>query len=101
MHKNKAKAMKLLRSRIFEAEQRRTQSENAATKSGLFGSGDRSERIRTYNFPQNRITDHRINFSANGIETMMNGEQLPQFVEALLSHDNDSKVKALESGNLS
>jgi peptide chain release factor 1 len=98
-HKNKAKAMKLLASRIYEAEHRRKQAENSATKSALFGSGDRSDRIRTYNFPQNRITDHRINYSANGVDTMMNGELLPGFVEALLSEDNDNKVKALESGS--
>jgi len=84
-HKNKAKAMKVLQARLFDAAQRQAHEQRAELRRGMVGSGDRSERIRTYNFPQGRITDHRINFSLYKLEEMMAGN-LDELIEALQSH---------------
>jgi len=84
-HKNKAKAMKVLQARLFDAAQREAHEQRAELRRGMVGSGDRSERIRTYNFPQGRITDHRINLSLYKLEEMMAGD-LDELVEALQSH---------------
>ncbi len=72
-HKNKARAMKILRSRLLEQERQRQEAERAQTRRGQIGSGERSERIRTYNFPQNRVTDHRINLTLHQLDTVMEG----------------------------
>jgi peptide chain release factor 1 len=72
-HKNRARAMSLLQSRILTQEQEKQQKEQAQTRKSLVGSGDRSERIRTYNFPQGRVTDHRINLTLYKLEEVMNG----------------------------
>jgi peptide chain release factor 1 len=85
-HKNRAKAMRVLRSRVLEAKQREVDEERASQRRSLIGSGDRSERIRTYNFPQNRITDHRINLTIHKLDQAMQG-QIDPLVEALLDRD--------------
>ena len=86
--KNKAKALRVLRSRLYEAEEAKNQAERAAARKSQVGSGDRSERIRTYNFPQSRVTDHRINLSLYKLDQVMQGE-IDELVDAL-------KVNALE-----
>lgn len=86
-HKNRAKAMKILRSRIYEQERQKYESERAAARKGQVGSGDRSERIRTYNFPQGRVTDHRINLTLYKLQEILNGEGLDELVDALTSED--------------
>jgi len=95
-HKNKAKAMKILKARIFEAERERQANARAAERKGLVGSGDRSERIRTYNFPQGRVTDHRINLTLYKIDKVMEGEALDELVEALIAADQAERLAALE-----
>lgn len=86
--KNKNKAMKILRSRLYEMEEEKKEKERSEERRSMVGTGDRSERIRTYNFPQNRVTDHRINLTSYNLEGVMNGE-LDEFIEAL-------KIKAGE-----
>jgi peptide chain release factor 1 len=94
-HKNKEKAMKILRSRLYEAERARAEAERAASRKGQVGSGDRSERIRTYNFPQGRVTDHRINLTLYKIEDVMNGAALGELIDALVSHDQADRLAEL------
>jgi peptide chain release factor 1 len=94
-HKNKEKAMKILRSRLYEAERERADAARAATRKDQVGSGDRSERIRTYNFPQGRVTDHRINMTLYKIEDVMNGTALPELVDALVMHDQAERLAEL------
>ena len=84
-HKNKAKALKVLQARLLDKTQREADSERAETRRDMVGSGDRSERIRTYNFPQGRITDHRINLTLYKLEQVMNGE-MDELIEALMTH---------------
>ena len=83
-HKNKAKAIKVLRARLFDQEQQRIDSERAAARKGQIGTGDRAERIRTYNFPQNRVTDHRVGFTLHKLDRVMEGE-LDELIEAVSS----------------
>jgi len=83
-HKNRARAMSVLASRLLEAEQQKQQQEEASTRKNLVGSGDRSERIRTYNFPQGRITDHRINLTLYKLDDMMGGS-MDQVIEPLIT----------------
>lgn len=93
--KNKEKAMKILRSRIYEAERQRKEAEYAAARKDQVGTGDRSERIRTYNFPQSRVTDHRINMNTQDIGGFMDGgKPMDQFIEALIQHDQAEKLLA-------
>jgi peptide chain release factor 1 len=92
-HKNKAKAMKVLASRILQAEQERRDSETAADRKAQVGSGDRSERIRTYNFPQGRCTDHRVNLTLYSLDKIMAGEIQP-LVDALASHTQAEALRA-------
>lgn len=82
-HKNRARAMSLLQARILDAQQQKQQQEQAATRKSLVGSGDRSERIRTYNYPQGRVTDHRINLTLYKLENIMQGE-LAEVINPLL-----------------
>jgi len=84
--KNKNMAMKLLRARLYEIERERIDSERSATRKGQVGSGDRSERIRTYNFPQGRLTDHRINLTLYKLPEIMEGPALEDVISALISH---------------
>lgn len=96
-HKNKEKAMKVLRSRLYEIERQRAESERSALRKGQVGSGDRSERIRTYNFPQGRVTDHRINLTLYKIEQVMMGEALDEIIMGLISNDQAEQLAALEA----
>ncbi|MFM7620948.1 MAG: peptide chain release factor 1 [Alphaproteobacteria bacterium] len=89
--KNREKAMKVLRSRIYEAERERIEKQRAMERKEQVGSGDRSERIRTYNFPQSRITDHRINFTTHRIDEVMAGE-LDELINALTAEDQARKL---------
>jgi peptide chain release factor 1 len=93
--KNREKAMKVLRSRIYDAERERADRERAANRKGQVGTGDRSERIRTYNFPQSRVTDHRINLTSYRIDDVMIGE-LDEFIEALIADDQARKLSENE-----
>lgn len=95
-HKNKAKALKVLRARLYEAERMRAAAERAETRKGQIGSGDRSERIRTYNFPQGRVTDHRVNLTLYKLDKMMEGEALDEVIDALTAHEQAEKIAALE-----
>lgn len=89
--KNREKAMKVLRARIYDAERERIAKERAADRKEQVGSGDRSERIRTYNFPQSRVTDHRINHTSYRIDEIMLGE-LDEFIDALIADDQARKI---------
>ena len=95
-HKNKAKAMKVLRSRIFEAERIKKEKERAKERKNQVGSGDRSERIRTYNYPQGRVTDHRISLTLYKLEQIIKGESLDEIIDALRSDDNAKKLSAID-----
>ena len=91
-HKNRAKAMKILRARLYDAERARQQAERAASRKGQVGSGDRSERIRTYNFPQGRVTDHRINLTLYKLDKILAGESLEEVVDALAAEDQAARL---------
>jgi peptide chain release factor 1 len=91
-HKNKAKALKVLRARLYEMERAARDAERAASRRSQVGSGDRSERIRTYNFPQGRVTDHRINLTLYKIERVMAGEALDEIIEALVAEDQAARL---------
>ena len=91
-HKNRAKAMKILRARLYDAERARLQAERAASRKGQVGSGDRSERIRTYNYPQGRVTDHRINLTLYKLDRIVAGEALDEVIEALVSEDQAQRL---------
>jgi peptide chain release factor 1 len=92
-HKNRAKGLKILRARLLERKQEEQRSEIAATRKLMVGSGDRSERIRTYNFPQGRLTDHRINFTLYKLDRVMEGE-LDEVMQALITHHQAEVLKA-------
>jgi len=95
-HKNKAKALKILRSRVYEAEKRKKDQERADNRKNQIGSGDRSERIRTYNFPQGRVTDHRINLTLHKLEEFLSGEIHEEMNEALRLREQDLKLQNLK-----
>ncbi len=94
-HKNKAKAMRVLRARIYDAMRADRDAERAAERRGQVGSGDRSERIRTYNFPQGRVTDHRINLTLYKLDKVLSGEALDELIEALITDDQASRLAAV------
>ena len=94
-HKNRAKAMKVLRARLYEAERDRRDTARAADRKDQVGSGDRSERIRTYNFPQGRCTDHRINLTLYELDQVIQGTALGKIIDALVSHDEAERLAAL------
>ncbi len=94
-HKNKEKAMKVLRSRLYDAEKAKHDAEIAGERKSQVGTGDRSERIRTYNYPQGRISDHRIGLTLYKIEQMLNGD-LDELIDALITADTAEKLKANE-----
>jgi peptide chain release factor 1 len=91
-HKNKAKALKILRSRLYEAEYQKRENERSAARKGQIGSGDRSERIRTYNYPQGRVSDHRINMTTYNLDQVMEGSGLGVFSDALMKEDQAEKL---------
>ena len=94
-HKNRAKAMKILRARLYEQQRERAHAARAADRRSQVGTGDRSERIRTYNFPQGRVTDHRINLTLYRIERVMQGE-FDEFIDALTAEDQAARLAAAE-----
>jgi peptide chain release factor 1 len=91
-HKNKASAMKMLRAKLFDEEQRKKAEAEASQRKSMVGSGDRSEKIRTYNFPQNRLTDHRINLTLYKLDRVMEGD-LNEILTALYEHDVESRIQ--------
>ena len=96
-HKNKARALQILRARIVDAERERLDRERAANRKGQVGSGDRSERIRTYNFPQGRVTDHRINLTLHKLDQVLEGDALGELIDALIAEDQAARLAAMES----
>ena len=94
-HKNKAKALKILRSRVYEAEKRKRDQERSSNRRNQIGSGDRSERIRTYNFPQGRVTDHRINLTLHKLEEFLSGEIHEEMNEQLRLKEQNLKLESL------
>ncbi len=95
-HKNRAKAMKVLRARLYDAEREKLDQERAQNRRSQIGTGDRSQRIRTYNFPQGRVTDHRINLTLYKLETVMEGEALDEFIEALITEHQAELMASLD-----
>ncbi len=96
-HKNKAKALKILRSRVYEAEKRKKDQERSSNRRSQIGSGDRSERIRTYNFPQGRVTDHRINFTMHKLSEFLSGEIHEEMNQELRLKEQNLKLENLNS----
>ena len=95
-HKNRDKAMKILRTRLFDAERMRLANERAADRKSQVGTGDRSERIRTYNYPQGRVSDHRINLTLYKIDEVTSGESLHEIIDELIAHDHAAKLAEME-----
>jgi peptide chain release factor 1 len=95
-HKNRAKAMKVLRARLYELEREKRDKARAAARKSQVGSGDRSERIRTYNFPQGRVSDHRINLTLYKIGPILEGEALDEVIEALIAEDQAARLAEAE-----
>ena len=94
-HKNRAKAMQVLRTRLYEKMRDEAQGEEAAARKAMVGSGDRSERIRTYNFPQGRVTDHRIGLTLHKLEEILAGPGLGELVDALIAEDEAKRLAAM------
>ena len=95
-HKNKAKAMKVLRTRLYELEREKLASARAGARKSMVGSGDRSERIRTYNFPQGRVTDHRINLTLHRLPEILEGPGLDELIAALTAEDEAARLANLD-----
>jgi peptide chain release factor 1 len=93
-HRNRAKAMAVLRARLYDAERRKRDAERAAERRGQVGSGDRSERIRTYNFPQGRVSDHRINLTLYKLPQIIEGKALGEIIDALVTEHQASLLAA-------
>ena len=97
-HRNKAKALKVLRARLYERERRKAREQRAEQRRGQIGSGDRSERIRTYNFPQGRVTDHRIGKTLHKLEQVLAGEALDELIDALAAAERAARLAADDDG---
>lgn len=97
-HKNKAKAMQILRARLYEEERARLDRERASARKSQIGSGDRSQRIRTYNFPQGRVTDHRINLTLHRIDQILAGDGLDELIDVLIAEDQAARLVMLDEG---
>src|SRR5206468_4415600 len=95
-HKNRAKAMKILRSKLYDAQRSSVDATRAADRKSQVGTGDRSERIRTYNFPQGRVSDHRIGLTLHNIERVMGGE-LDEIVDRLTGEEQPARLARQES----
>ena len=95
-HKNRAKAMKILLSRLYENERQKQQDQRSSSRKDQVGSGDRSERIRTYNYPQGRVTDHRINLTLHKLDKVIQGEALDELIDALIVEDRSLKLASNE-----
>jgi peptide chain release factor 1 len=93
-HKNRARAMAMLRSRLYDAERTAKDAARAADRKAQVGSGDRSERIRTYNFPQGRVTDHRINLTLYKLEEVISGNALDELIDALITEHQAAQLAA-------
>ena len=98
-HKNRAKAMKVLRARLYEAERARADAERAEARRGMVGSGDRSERIRTYNYPQSRVTDHRINLTLYKLDEIVAGDGVDEVVDALITQDRADRLLDMQNND--
>jgi peptide chain release factor 1 len=98
-HKNKAKAMGMLRAKLYDMERSKLDSERAAERKGQIGSGDRSERIRTYNFPQGRVSDHRINLTLYKLPQIMEGEALDEIIQALTTEHQAELLAAQDKAS--
>jgi peptide chain release factor 1 len=96
-HKNKAQAMKLLKAKLYEMERERVDSARASERKSMVGSGDRSERIRTYNFPQGRVTDHRINLTLYKLDRILAGDELGDVIDPLVAEDQANRLAALSA----
>ncbi len=96
-HKNRAKAMKILLARVYDRERALADAERAAARRGQVGTGDRSERIRTYNFPQGRVTDHRIGLTVHKLAQILEGNGLDEIIDALTAEDQASRLAVLET----
>ncbi len=96
-HKNRAKAMKVLLTRIYDQQRSKLAEERASDRKSQVGSGDRSERIRTYNYPQSRVTDHRINLTLYKLDDVMRGESLSEIIDAMTAEDHAAKLAELNS----
>ena len=96
-HKNKAKALKILRARLYEAEKLKKEKERSSDRRSQIGSGDRSERIRTYNFPQGRVTDHRINLTLHKLEEFLSGEIHDEMNQELRLKEQNLKLESLNT----
>ena len=92
-HKNKSKGMKILRARLYELERSRIEKERSQDRKSKIGTGDRSERIRTYNFPQGRVTDHRINLTLHKLQEFLDGEVFDEMIEALILISQEERLK--------
>jgi len=97
-HRNREKAMQVLRARLYDREREMLAAERSETRKSQVGSGDRSERIRTYNFPQGRVTDHRIGLTLHKLDQILAGEGLEEVIDALISEDQAAKLSAMEEG---
>src|SRR5690606_23541042 len=98
-HQNRAEALRVLRARLYEAQREERDNARSAERKGQVGSGDRSERIRTYNFPQGRVTDHRINLTLYKLDKVVAGEALDELIEALITENQAAQLAAMEQGN--
>ena len=94
--KNKDKALKVLRSRLYELEQQKAHDEEAAKRKSQIGTGDRSEKIRTYNYPQGRVTDHRIKLTLHKLDSIMNGDSWMSLIDSLTAADQAAKLSNME-----
>jgi peptide chain release factor 1 len=97
-HKNKAKAMSVLRSRLYERELQEQRAKDSATRRGMLGTGDRSDKIRTYNFPQDRVTDHRIHLDLSALPRVMDGD-IDRLIDALVMADQADRLANLDGAN--
>jgi peptide chain release factor 1 len=97
-HQNRARAMQVLRTRLFDMQRQKADEERAAQRKDQVGSGDRSQRIRTYNFPQGRVTDHRINLTLHKLDAVLDGSALDEMIDALVTEHQASQLAAMDRG---